>query len=301
MNFDELKTLNRSALISELIDKTNRCAFVWNSIAVGQYKTTSASYDMYLTRASQDNYILDVVKNANPYRSYNSNIMPDVKELYDTVDALSVNSTNLERAKVLMATFSQIRGCGPQTYTEVSSGGIKISSSGLVQQLVQSSLLLLPTSLTFGPTIFPWSGSVTDIDDSPNVASHDSDATYIRQQTSGPLPTQWGYAIAGFNVGAIPTNDPRQIRLRIAARREVEVGVNVIIELLIASAVIFSATFTPTSTYSIYNSGLITVPTGTNISSLQARLSMFTNTGNSLPRALRVSAVDIFVVSYSII
>lgn len=299
MNLDELKTLNRSALISEITEKTKKCGLIWQQIANGQFVTTSPTYDLYLTKMSSDTYSLDVLKNASLYRSYNSNFQIEVQELYETVDSLLMNSTNIERMKALISAVGQIRACNPSAFSETLSGGLVGSGGALIQNLTILNHLLRPIALTYGPTSFPWNGDVSDIDDAPSALDHDGDASYIRQEVSGALPTQWGYAIVGFDPTGVSSTDPRTFRIRVAACREAELGVNIVIELLIGPAVIFTGTFTPSSAYTVYSSGLVAIPVGTSISSLEVRLSMYTNTGDSAPRAVRVSAVDLKINGFT--
>lgn len=292
MNLDELKALNRSALITEITEKTKQCGLVWSSAAKGQYNTTSLPYNMYLSKMGNDTYNLDVLKNRTLYRSYNSTIQPEVQELYEVVDSI-VSDSSVNRMKSLISTISQIHGCGPEEISISMSGGIRANGTALVQKFVSTNTLLLPTLFSYSAVTYPWTGTVDDINDAPNVTSHDGDATYARQEVAGPLPTQWAYATCKFDDSGLPTNDPRKFRIRVAARREAELGVNLIIELVIGVSVVFTGTFTPSSAYSIYNSGFVTIPNGIVGPGLQVKLSMFTDTGNYIPRAVRVSAVDL--------
>lgn len=296
MNLDELKILNRAALIAELIRKTKDCAIIWNQIKVGVYFASPTPYKFYLSKINSDVWTLDVLKHASGYRTYSSANQTEVKELYETVDSIGAMTEVLDRTKSLISAVSQVRGCSQKVETVNSTGGLKAAGSSSYAKLTAANFLLLPQNLAFGLTPFPWSGSVTDIDE--NVTSHDSDATYIRQEVSGMLPTQWGYAVVKFNPSGIPTSGPKSFRIRVASRREIELGVNVVVELMIGPAVIFTHTFTPSSVYTIYNTGNVAIPDGTEISTLNVRLSMFTNVGDMVPRALRVTAVDLLINAF---
>jgi hypothetical protein len=299
-NKEIIKSLNRSALISELIEKTKRCAYVWKEIAPGQYMVTSLPYDFYITKTDSSTTVLDVWKNAGFYRTYNSYTQPEIAELYDAVDEMVSNSTGYDKMVELTQALNLLRSCQPQIIAEQMSKGLYGSGSAAVTLLVPVSTFMLPATLTFGFTPFPWSGGVSDIDDSPGVPSHDGDSTYIRQEVSGALPTQWGYAFVGFNPINVGSVGPFKFKVRAAARREAELGVTMIVDVVVNASVVFTDNMTPSDTYSIYDSGVQTMPpTITSVDTVEVRLSMFTNTGNTLPRALRVSAVDLTIDGFN--
>jgi hypothetical protein len=179
----------------------------------------------------------------------------------------------------------------------MNGGGI-LGGSALGAQTVTETVTLLPINLSFGPTNFDWVGFVTDIDDPPNADSNDGDGTHIRQQVSGPQPTQWGYVYCGFDLTDIPTIGPFTFILKVAHRRETEVGVELIPELLVNSVVVYTGSAIPSTSYAVFNSGTQPMPTITSIEDMQVRLSMFTNTGNFDPRVLRISAVSLDVAGY---
>lgn len=300
MNLDELKNVSRTALITEIKERTKSMGFVWKQITYSQYRCTNLPYDFYLTKTTQNNYALDVMKNGKLYRSYNSYTQPEVEELYTTVDLLLANSQTFERMRNAISAISRIRGCAPETYNETMIGNILGSGAGGVSVINPHDVLLLPNTLDFGPTLFPWSGDVLQIADIPDVTAHDSDLTYIRQQISGALPTQWGYATAGFLVNTIGDTGPYSFNVRVVHRREAEDGVEMIVDVLVNESVVFSDTVTSEMTYQTYESGTqsIPLPDGEAITTLQVRVSMFTNTGNTLPRALLITAMDIKIFGY---
>jgi hypothetical protein len=89
--------------------------------------------------------------------------------------------------------------------------------------------------------------------------------------------------------------------VRVAHRREVNTGVNLIVDIVANASVVFSDMTASNPTYSIYNSGPVAISTTiTSLTNLFVRLSMFTNTGDDNPRALHVSAVDIQVNGFNI-
>ena len=90
-NVEELKIVVRTAIFSELIEKTKNCAIIWNSIAVGQYFSESDNYKFYISKTSLETYNLDILKYNKLYISYNSNFDPILFNLYKEIDYFIIN------------------------------------------------------------------------------------------------------------------------------------------------------------------------------------------------------------------
>lgn len=296
-NLDELKAVSRVAIIKEMIERTKHCAFKWHEMAPAQYRATSLPYEFTLTKTNANTAVLDVRKEGRLWRSYNSSTLSDVMELYQTVDILYASTQAMAKAHGLTQFVAEIRGCQPRTYNIVMNGGIKGGGSAPNEKLSPVSLRLGPNALSFGPTPFPWTGGLSDI--SEVATSHDEDATCIRQQVSGALPTNWGYAIVGFDEFDVAgLRSPLSFNVRVAHRRETEDGVNLVTDVLVNNAVIYTNSTASGDTYSVTQSGSQLMVGIDQIDTLEVRVSMFTNTGNAAPRVLRVSAVDIEILGY---
>lgn len=124
MNSEELKTIKRVALITEMIRKTDNGAFTWKQITYTQYTCFNAPYDFYVTKTNAETYALDVWKNAVFYRSYNSSTQPEVKELYDVVDSRLAGEAPLSRLRRLGSVIGRLQP--PNTYDETTSGGVNL-------------------------------------------------------------------------------------------------------------------------------------------------------------------------------
>lgn len=292
-NINELKNISRLALIKEIIEKTENSALIWNEIAPGKYKSTQGVYDFYVGRSSPSIYNLDVLKNGTFYRTYNSSTLEGIDELALTIESI-VSSTGLSKYQKIGSFLTQIRTCRTGANSESLSGGLVASGEVEATQTQNTSSLLLPTSLSFEPSPFPWTGTYHSIDDSPSVNFHDGDSTYIRQTISGPAPTNWGYVAVGFNLNGIPQIPPFTYRVRVAGRREEETGVTVRLDVMINSAIVFTTTLTPLETYGIYSTGLQSL-SDSSIDEVEVRLSMITNSGNHVPRSVRITAVDMLI------
>lgn len=298
-NFGEIKNINRLAIVREIINKTNNCALVWDNIQPGQYKSVSLPFEFYLTEI-KSGAILDILKSGQFYISYSSIEYELISELYQVVSSLLLLINNLPKTKEIASSVGRIRGCAKLEIDIIARGGIVCINKSTVQQLKPSSVLtLLPTTLTFGPSLYPWTGSVLDIDDFPNASLSDADLTVIRQQVVGAAPTNWGYAFVGFNLATINFGKPFNFRIRVAHRREVNDGVNLVVNLIINNAIRFTDSVESNVTYQVYTSSLITISDITSITQLSVRLNMFTNTGNEDPRVLRISAVDLRISGYN--
>jgi hypothetical protein len=293
-NTDLLKQVSRTALISELIEKSKKCAFSWEQVSAGQYKTEYLAYTFYLTKTGSSSFLLDVIKNASLYRSYNSVSQPEVQELFMMVDVKAAQLQQFERSRDALSVVSTFHNRCPKVFTEetaVEGGGLVASGNPAKYILVPKSVFLLPQTLTFGPAFFPWIGNAADIDDAPNAVMNDDDDSFIRQEVYGAPPTNWGYAYVGFNDFVLPPYGPYSIRTRVAHRREETEGSVLTVAILVDSAIVFSDQMQSELTYSIYDSGEATADVES-MEELVIRLNNYSNTGNESPIALRITAVD---------
>lgn len=298
-NLESLKTVSRLALIKEMIERTKECSFVWDDIGPGRFRGVSLPYEFYLTKTGAETAVLDVLKNGGYYRSYNSSTQGEVDELYATVDTLYASNSKVERLNKLTQFVGTIRGCAPKTYNIVMNGGINGSGEALVTKMAPSSFLLLPVAISGGGGSWVY-GSVSDLADEPNAASHDGDATYIRQEVSGALPTQWPYVFLKIDVSSVVAFAPLSFEARIVHRREAELGVTMRLDVLVneGDAVVYTGDFASAQTYTLSTTGIQPMPGIVSLDELTLRISMFTNSGNTAPRALRVSAADITIHGY---
>jgi hypothetical protein len=176
MNTDELKAINRSALIGELISKTIACGLLWAQPSASTYRTSTGDYDLYLVQTGSDAYTLDVLKDGLGYRSYNSAIQPDVKELFVAVSTLPGSGQQYDRVRDTVRSLSRSRVCWTPPIAPPVSGGIAAGGAAAVREIVVGPVVtLLPVSLEMEPPTENWLdgplGNVTD----------GSDATYMRQ------------------------------------------------------------------------------------------------------------------------
>ena len=299
-NLEELKTISRSALIQELTEKSKRCGLTWHVDGAGRFRAAQGAYTFVLSKTSADITNLDVQKAGTLYRSYNSSTQSEVADLYETVANLPAASDAAEKYKTIGKFMGTLRTCRDPVVAVSTSGGVLVAgAAGVTATEPFPETILSPDTLTFDPTPFPWSGVVASINDAGLVTSHDGDSSYIRQEVAGELPTQWGFATVDFAAGLPFIGDapPFQLNARVAHRREALDGVVLYIDVIVNNAVEFHDEVVCDETYSIYQSGYFTL-VATEIDSLQIRLSIFTNTGDPDPRAIRISAVDVGVKSY---
>lgn len=297
-NLEELKSVSRLALIKELIERTKECSFVWDDIGPGRFRSVSLPYEFYLTKTGPETAVLDVLKNGGYYRTYNSSTQGEVGNLYSTVDTLYASNAKAEKLNKVTQFVSAIRGCSPRTHSIVMNGGIDGGGTGPVTKLTPSNYLLLPTAISGDPS---WVyGPVSNVAHSPNALSHDGDATYMRQEVSGALPTQWPYAFLTVDVSSVVAFAPLSFEARIVHRREVEEGVTLTLDVLVNEddAVVYTGTFTSDETYTVSTTGIQQMPGIVSLDELTLRVSIFTNTGNTAPRAIRVTAADITIHGY---
>lgn len=299
-NLEELKSINQTILLKDMIERTKACGLIWNKININLYQIRISIYEFNLSKSS-NNVILDVTRKGTLYRSYNSYNLPEVEDLFNIVEKLFWNYDKTETLEDLVSGLGELEGCEFDVITDVGSGGLEAGGEAIYGMLEDIEITLLPTSITFEPTLFPWNGIVGSIDDSPNANSNDGDGSYIRQQVAGPLPTNWGYATCEFDMTNLPQAPLFSFDVSVAHRREVELGVILTVDVLINSTLHYTGQVVSTSSYTVFSSGKTPLPDVNTIDELQVRLSMFTNTGNSLPRAIRISAVDIKIYGYQVV
>ena len=297
-NIQELKSISKLALINELIEKTKNCALVWSELFPKRFKSSQNSYDFYLSQTAPSIYSLDVLQNGKLSRTYNSSIQIGVSELFETVESALIS---FDKQKSVSSFLGRLRSCTPITHGIFMNGGIISNGGSILSQLDPINVLLFPISLNFGDSPFPWSGDYTLIDDTATSNNHDSDSTYIRQEVAGTLPTNWGHANIGFSLNDLPPTPPFSFTIRVAHRREAQLGVNLQIALIVNSIVAYSTTIVPSSSYSVFSSGIQLLSGITEIEDLQVRLNMYTNTGDPDPRAIRISAVDLRFFGHNIV
>lgn len=298
-NANDLKLINQVAIIRAIVEKSKNCGMVWNQLSVSTYQTHIDNFVFTLSKVSSGISILDVKKSGQYYRSYSSSAIGEIEELYQIIDALYAQADKRSRLTRLTQTLGDIHGCTVVPLPNITmSGGITGGGSTFLLSGSATTSIFLPTSLAFGPTPFPWVGTVDDINDSPDADSNDGDASYLRQEVTGLPPTNWGYVYFGFDLTSLPTLSPYSFNLKVACRRETELGVSLIPEVIVNSAVIYSDSTNPTDSYTVFESGLTPMTDVTSIDDFQVRLSMFTNVGDPAIRALRISAVSVEITGY---
>lgn len=307
-NKKQIKSLNRLAIIQELIEKTKNCSLFWVETSLGQFRTQFTNYDFYLTKTSTNTYNLDIIKNKDLYMTYNSLLQSNVKDLYDTVGILSSDSA-LNKSRRINEFIGRKGSCrqgeigSSNKFYPISVQGFGLLATGAVTPQIfrRKFVYLNPTSIEFD-TAYPWSGSHLDIDESDIFNQADGDSTFIRQQVAGLSPTVWGYCDVNFNLSTLPSKPPFVIQSRVVARRESEPGMNLTIQVILNDSSIYQQTIFLNESYSYWSSGdLYLGDYFSSIKDLKIRLSTFTNVGNLLPRAVRVTGVDLGVTGYDLI
>jgi hypothetical protein len=303
-NLDELKTVRRSIFLQEIIAKSESCAIVWHSLAPGVYSASASDYDFQLTKTGTDTTSLDVYWNMQPFASYGSSQLTEVDDLYQVVDGIIDRMDELDRLRQADFDIGGLHSCTGNRYSETGTGGIRGGGAATVVQLrPHASSLLLPTSFDGNASsVAPWSGDFTFIDDSPDVTAHDGDGTYVRQEVSGEPPTTWPYGTIGYTLSGLGNSGPYTVRAREVYRRDPETGVDFIAQIWVNDSQIQSDTVTAGFAYNTLSSGTVAVPVnlGT-MSSLAVRVMIYTNSGDTLARAIRVTAADILVTSFDIV
>ncbi len=298
-NLQALATLNQQIIAIELAEKTKRGGFIWNQVSPSRFYATQGNYGFYVSKVNSDTYALDVTKNNRPFRSYLSNRLSEIEDTFNIVDLLYGTDNKYAKMLRLSLALEGLEASAPGVNFISVSGGLK--AGGTASLAVQDAIevTLRPNRLTFGPSPFPWVGTYTRIDDFPNAAAHNGDVDYIRQQVSGEYPTNWGYANVGFPINTVALDAVKAIGVRVAHRREANEGVNLVVDIVLNSTVVFSQQVVSGSAYSVFNSGIVDLPEVTSVDSVEVRLSMFTNTGNNDPRVLRITAVDLRFLAYA--
>lgn len=287
-----------------MVEKTKSCGLIWNQPSPSQYRARYLDYDFIVSRTNYNYYSFDVLKEGKFYRSYNSSLQEGVDTLFNEIE-LSYRESNIEKYKTLGSFFSRINTCRDKvfnTYTiPVLNFGVLGSGSLNAEQLrpLPTPALLTPSNLIFGPSPFPWSGSLNDI------LTNDGGTSYLRQQVSGEFPTNWGYAFIEFDpTPIIDLLPPYKVRVQVSHERELNGGVYLNLDVLINGAVVYSKTdldsYESTTSFTLEDTGLQLTSSGpTYIDTVVLRLYMFTNTGNIDPRALRISYVSLSINGYN--
>lgn len=304
-NKKQIKNINRLAIIQELIEKTKNCSLYWVETSLGQYRTQFSNYSFYLTKTSPTVYNLDVIKNNDLYTAYNSLIQSNVKNLYETVEILSSNSVlnKSRRINEFLGRKGSCRqgeiGSSNKLYSIVpQSFGLRGSGVVVSQVLRQKFLYFNPSEIDFDGE-YPWAGSHLDIDEFDVFNQNDGDQTYIRQQVSGERPTNWGYCDIKFNLASLPQSSPFIVIGRVAARRETEPGVSLIISLIINNQTVYQQTIELNESYTNWETGQTFLDDSfSKINDITIKLVTFTNSGNLLPRAVRVTGVDLGIYGF---
>jgi len=305
-NREEIVALNKIAIIQELIEKTKNCVVIWKQKQIKQYDSNFNGYKFIITQPNPNSVVLDVLKNNNLYKSYNSLSLQNLKELFNTIEIISIGA-DLEKYKKINEFLYKKGSCRQEQigslvniYDNFVFGfGAEVGGSAPVEKFRNEEIFLLPNNITFDPNLtFLWSGNHTDIDDEPDVELHDGDLTFIRQQISGVSPRLWGYANIKFDTISLPILPPYGAFIRIVSRREEESNVFLNVEVVSNNTVFFNTQVEQFNYYSFWSQY---VSLGnTSINDLTVRLSMFTNSSNLLPRAIRITAVDLRLFGKSI-
>lgn len=307
-NIDELKQIQILTMIKELVELTKGCSLIWNEVSPGQFRTRAYSFEFVVSRNNRDICSLDVLKNKKLYRTFNSNTQYEVDTLYRMIDALTADS-KLDKYKRLGNFIGNIGSCRnsteevrvPITYDIVpASYGLGISGSGLYSQIRPAEpILLVPNRLTFGPSDYPWTGSVQDIDDPLDFAGHDGYGSAIRQAVPrSASSTSFGFAYVEFDLTNVPTSPPFNFFLRVAYCRESEGGILLNCDVIVNSSLIYAGSAYPMDYWQYFVSSPQFMLGIDKIETLVVRLSMYSNTASLNERALQISAVDIRIFGF---
>ncbi len=109
-NLEQLKLINRLALIKEIIEKSENFALIWNDIAPGKFIAVKDNYEFHLNKTSPSVVALDVLKNGNFYRSYNSSTQVEIADLFDKVS--SISNLSINKFRKLQNFISDLPNCG---------------------------------------------------------------------------------------------------------------------------------------------------------------------------------------------
>jgi hypothetical protein len=305
-NIEELKLIRRLQLIRELVELTKGCSLVWNEISPGQFHTRVNNFE-FIVSQNNNIYSLDVLKNKKLYRTFNSNTQNEVDTLYRIIDLLTADS-KLEKYKKLGSFIGNIGSCRlpaeevhtPITYDIVpTSYGAGTSGSGLYSQIRPLQILLIPNRVTFGPSDYPWTGSVQDIVDPLDFVGHDGYGSVIRQAVPRSASyTSFGFAYVEFDLTNVPKSPPFNFFLRVAYCREIEAGILFNCDVIVNSSLVYTGSAYPMDYWQYFVSSPQYMLGIDKIESLVVRLSMSSITASSLERALQISAVDIRIFGY---
>lgn len=214
-NAEQVRANTRVSVVAELAEKTKNCAVVWSLVSPGRYSATVLPYDFDLT-SFRGTVTLDVRKNSVFLKSYRSDTLPGVLDLWDAVD--SPNDDNVWKMKNVAAFLAKTKGCAGagETYSETMSGGACGSGDAEVRRLEVNAVAAALTRMVFDAqsTSAAVSGSLPDVtdddgDDSYMAVAYDS---LVVGQTYQPFLTFMADA------PALPDGTYNLIRTRLTCR-----------------------------------------------------------------------------------
>lgn len=296
-NLEEMKKINRLAIMQEMVEKTKNCGLIWDQISPTHFRSKYQNYEFSVSKTNQSTFAFDVLKDKKLFRTYNSSTQDGIDTLYEEIESCSRDNP-LEKYKTLTKFLSSVPACYNLTNIipiTIGSYGVKTGGNVTANKYVLQTINLSPNLLSFSPTTFAWTGNLS------GILTNNGDTSYIRQQVSGEFPTNWGYAFVEFdNTVFANLLPPYQFQIQLVHRREANDGVVLNVDLLLNSAVAFNNTIIPIESYNSYNSGFLNF-SQTSINQAMLRLSMFTNTGNLSPRALRITYVNLTVKGFGLV
>ncbi len=93
-NLEELKIISGEASLGEIIEKTKSNGLVWTQTSKSSYYCESLPYELKLSQAG---FTLDILKDGNLYRSYQS------QDLYELV---AEDPERLDRLRILTSALT---------------------------------------------------------------------------------------------------------------------------------------------------------------------------------------------------
>jgi hypothetical protein len=307
-NKAQIKALNRIAIIQELIEKSKNCSLFWQQSSLNQFKTQFSNYKFFVTKNLNDYFVLDVLQDDQLYVTYNSIINPNVEELYKIIELLVSESTvnKYRRVNEFIGRKGSCRqgeiGSSNKLYP-INLQGFGLKASGTVAPEIFRRRLayFTPTGIEFDTT-YPWTGNYENIKVNDVFSNHDGDATYIRQSVAGLLPTYWGYLDVKFDLSSVPKKPFFTIVARVVARRETEGDVFLNINMLVNDTNVWQQTILLSESYILWSSNETWLDNSiSSIEDFKLRLTTYTNSGNLIPRAVRVTGVDLAIYGYDVI
>ena len=131
-NLLDMAYLNSLIIVDELIDKTQRCAVVWDQLPNSSYHTSffwkNQLYDFYLT-PMQNTVVGDALINGRNVLSATSYIYPTILDLYNAVSEV----INVDPAVQILQDLNLTQECQSK-YPIVGSGGLKTGGTAIFRQ-----------------------------------------------------------------------------------------------------------------------------------------------------------------------